>query len=147
MNDLFRGNGIKVDILNKKNFNIIINNLSRIGIANYSKKELYPTAVILHKKDKEGISHYSILHFKEMFLMDGKETNITDDDYDRRDNIIKLLETWGLLKVLNREDLVDDEINMSGISVISKKEDDFKIIHKYAIGKIKKKIGEKNESK
>lgn len=72
--------------------------LTRIGIANRDKKTLYQSCHILHKKGK-----FYITHFKEMFAMDSRYTEMTLDDYARRNHIAKLLEDWGLLKILNKD--------------------------------------------
>ena len=105
---------LEVNITDPDSFLKIRETLSRIGIA--SKKEfiLYPSCHILHKRGK-----YYIVHFKEMFALEGKQSDITVEDLVRRNTIAKLLEQWGLCKILQEE---IPTTNMSNIKVVPYKE-------------------------
>lgn len=104
--------------------------LTRIGIASKKDRILYQSCHILHKRGK-----YYITHFKEMFLLDGKESSLSEDDVKRRNTITKLLAEWGLLTVMNDEQIAD-RMNLSNIKVLSFKErGDWSLQSKYNIGK------------
>ena len=105
--------------------------LTRIGVASRKEKKLYQSCHILHKKGK-----YYIVHFKELFALDGKPSNITENDIQRRNAIADLLEEWGLIKILNPKLLEDNMAPLHQIKIISFKEkDDWELIAKYNIGK------------
>lgn len=124
-------NFVEVDIP-PENFLKIKETLQRIGIASKQSKTLFQTAFILHKQN-----HYYITHFKEMFMLDGRETNITSADYIRRNIIAKLLEDFGLLKIVNRDIYDTTTIKpMLNLKILSYKDaKDWKLVPKYTIGK------------
>jgi hypothetical protein len=114
------------------NFLKIRETLTRIGIASRKDKKLYQSCHILHKQGR-----YFIVHFKELFALDGKESNITANDIERRNTIAKLLADWGLLKILHPAK-ADPQASLSQIKVVSYKEkDDWELVPKYNIGKKK----------
>ena len=105
--------------------------LTRIGVSSRKEKVLYQSCHILHKQGK-----YYIVHFKELFALDGKPSNISENDIQRRNAIANLLEEWGLIKVLNKHILVDNMAPLHQIKIISFKEkDQWELITKYNIGK------------
>ena len=105
--------------------------LTRIGVSSRKDKILYQSCHILHKQGK-----YYIVHFKELFALDGKPTNISDNDIQRRNAIANLLEEWGLVKILNRRLIEGNIAPLHQIKIISFKEkDDWDLIAKYNIGK------------
>jgi len=121
---------IEIELKEPDDFLKIRETLTRIGIANNSKKELYQTCHILHKKGR-----YYIVHFKELFLLDGKESTFSEDDLLRRNTIANLLEDWDLLKILNPE-ITEFESDLRDIKVIHHKEKQiWTLIPKYTIGK------------
>lgn len=131
--DLFRGVGVEISLPHPDNFLKIKETLTRIGIASKKEKKIYQSCHILHKQGK-----YSILHFKELFMLDGKENNFTDEDKARRNTIINLLEEWGLLNVNEPEKAEDPVAPLSYIKIISHKEKENWILEpKYNIGKKK----------
>lgn len=132
MTDLFNGCGIQVELVDNESFLKIIETLERIGIASSSTKTLSQTAHILHKR-----GHYAILHFKEMFALDGRPTDFTKEDRQRRDRIVRLLQEWGLLTIIDSSKLIDDEGIYLKIIKHSEKEE-WKLCPKYSIGKIHK---------
>ncbi len=108
--------------------------LSRIGVASRKDKKLFQSCHILHKQGK-----YYIVHFKELFALDGKDTNISENDIARRNTIANLLSDWGLIKVVGKSSI--ESAPLSQIKVISFKEkNDWILETKYNIGK--KKEGE-----
>ena len=128
--DIFRGNGIEVTISSPDDFLKIKETLQRIGVASKKSNTLWQSCHILHKQGK-----YAIMHFKELFLMDGKESDITDNDLDRRNTIAKLLQDWGLLKVVNATD-IEYLAPLSQIKIIAYKDKkDWQLESKYSIGK------------
>ena len=104
--------------------------LSRIGVASRKEKKLYQSCHILHKQGK-----YYIVHFKELFALDGKETNLSENDIARRNTIAKLLSDWGLIKIISE---LTECAPLSQIKVISFSEkNEWNLETKYNIGKKK----------
>lgn len=121
---------LEVNLLEPDNFLKIRETLTRIGIASRKDKTLYQSCHILHKQGK-----YFIVHFKELFALDGKEANITTGDVERRNTITKLLQDWGLLKIVNPA-LAQQCVSLSQIKVVSfKDKKDWSLVAKYSIGK------------
>ena len=105
--------------------------LSRIGVASRKNKTLFQSCHILHKQGK-----YYIVHFKELFALDGKDTNISENDIARRNTIANLLTDWGLVKVVSESSV--EAAPLSQIKVISFKEKhEWSLETKYNIGKKK----------
>ena len=125
-------NLLEVRLSEDQDFLKIKETLTRIGIASKKDKTLFQSCHILHKQGK-----YYIVHFKEMFALDGKDTNFSLDDRARRNTIALLLEEWGLFKILNH-DLVADKAPLNQIKILSYKEKNEWILEaKYSIGKKK----------
>ena len=102
--------------------------LSRIGVASRKERKLYQSCHILHKQGR-----YYIVHFKELFALDCKETNLSDNDIARRNTITKLLKDWELVEVVGE---LNDLAPLSQIKIISFKEkDEWNLETKYNIGK------------
>ena len=102
--------------------------LSRIGVASRKEKKLYQSCHILHKQGK-----YYIVHFKELFALDGKDTNLSENDIARRNTIVKLLSDWGLVEIKVTPEPIAP---LSQIKIISFKEKDEWVLEtKYNIGK------------
>ena len=107
--------------------------LTRIGVASRKEKKIYQSCHILHKQGR-----YYIVHFKELFALDGKHANLTQNDVQRRNRIIQLLCDWGLVTVINLEK-VTDIAPLNQIKVLAYKEKgDWVLETKYNIGKKKK---------
>jgi endonuclease III len=103
--------------------------LTRIGVASRKDKKLYQSCHILHKQGK-----YYITHFKELFALDGKPSDITLNDVDRRNAIAVLLQDWGLVKLVQNLD-VDTSSILSQIKIVSFKEKhEWELVPKYQIG-------------
>ena len=104
--------------------------LTRIGVASRKEKKLYQSCHILHKKGQ-----YYIVHFKELFALDGKKANLSENDLQRRNRIIKLLSDWGLVEIV-KESSIKDAAPLSQIKVIAYKEKgEWSLESKYNIGK------------
>ena len=108
--------------------------LTRIGVASRKEKKIYQSCHILHKQGR-----YYIVHFKELFALDGKHANLTQNDVQRRNRIVQLLVDWGLVDILNA-DKIQDIAPLNQIKVLSYKDKgDWILETKYNIGSKKKK--------
>lgn len=111
----------------------IAETLTRIGIASKKDNALYQSCHILHKQGK-----YYITHFKELFALDGKESNITVNDIERRNAIASLLEDWELLKIV-KPDQIEAKASLSQIKIVSYKDkSNWELVSKYTIGNKRK---------
>lgn len=128
---------IEVKLNEPDDFLKVRETLTRIGVASRKEKKIYQSCHILHKQGK-----YYIVHFKELFALDGKHANLTVNDVQRRNRITHLLSDWGLITIVN-EELVSDIAPLNQIKVLSYKEKDEWILEtKYNIGSKKKKSEE-----
>jgi hypothetical protein len=133
MNDLL-GDLIEVKIAEEEDFLKIKETLTRIGVASRKEKKLYQSCHIFHKQGK-----YYIVHFKEMFAIDGKPSNFSEEDKGRRNKIIELIQDWGLLKVVEADSIKDPLASMSQIKIINHKEkSEWTLEAKYNMGRKKK---------
>lgn len=120
---------VEVRLKHPDDFLKVRETLTRIGVASRSEKKLYQSCHILHKQ-----GHYYIVHFKELFLLDGKGSDFSDNDQQRRNRITKLLSDWGLVEVVNELDS-EDMCSMSQIKILPHKEKaEWELIPKYSIG-------------
>lgn len=132
--DVFRGYGVEIKIENPDDFLVIRETLTRIGIPVLNEKKLLQSCHILHKRGR-----YAIMHFKEMFGMDGKQSNISKEDLMRRNTIVSLIEDWGLCEILN-PGVVLDKLEASKVKVLSHSEkQDWNLQAKYHFGVFKRK--------
>ena len=123
---------IEVGLKEPDDFLKVRETLTRIGVASRKEKKIYQSCHILHKQGK-----YYIVHFKELFALDGKNTNITLNDIQRRNRITQLLSDWGLVAITN-QDGVGELAPLNQIKVISFKEKgEWTLESKYNIGKKK----------
>ena len=126
---------LEVDLIEPDNFLKVRETLTRIGIASRKDKKLFQSCHILHKQGK-----YFIVHFKELFALDGKESDISMSDIERRNIIAELLQDWGLLKILDKAK-AEPKASLSQIKVVSFKEKgEWELVPKYNIGGIKRNI-------
>jgi len=125
---------VEVRIAEEEDFLKIKETLTRIGVASRKERKLYQSCHIFHKQGK-----YYIVHFKEMFTIDGKPSNFSEEDKGRRNKIIQLLQEWNLLKVVEPEKIIEPIASMSQIKIINHKEkDDWTLEAKYNMGRKKK---------
>lgn len=109
--------------------------LTRIGVASRKEKKIYQSCHILHKQGK-----YYIVHFKELFALDGKKTNLSLNDVQRRNRIVQLLSDWGLITVVNSEQIAD-LAPLNQIKVLAFKEkEEWTLESKYNIGRKKQEV-------
>jgi len=121
---------LEVFLIEPDNFLKIRETLTRIGIASRTDKKLYQSCHILHKQGR-----YFIVHFKELFSLDGKESNITTNDIERRNTITILLADWGLLKIKDSTQIIS-KASLSQIKVLAHKDKaGWELVAKYNIGK------------
>ena len=107
--------------------------LTRIGVASRKEKKIYQSCHILHKQGK-----YYIVHFKELFALDGKKANITVNDVQRRNRITQLLSDWGLVSVVESANNIEDVAPLNQIKVLAfKDKDEWTLESKYNIGRKK----------
>lgn len=145
---VFDGYGIEIELRNAEDFLKVRETLTRIGIASFNPEKVGPkgkaliqTAHILHKR-----GCYAIVHFKELFKLDGKdkfvtedgdvrETLITPDDIARRNTIAKLLSDWDLVRIINPAQIKDNLAPINKIKIISHKErSGWELISKHSLG-------------
>lgn len=123
-------NLLEVTFDNEQNFLKIKETLTRIGISSKKENTLYQSCHILHKKGK-----YYIVHFKEMFLLDGLDSEISENDLARRNKIAHLLEEWNLLKLVKPLKESDPIASINQIKIVSfKDKKDWNLVCKYHIG-------------
>ncbi len=131
--DIFKGLGIEVSLNESEDFLKIKETLTRIGVSSRKEKKLYQSCHILHKRGR-----YVILHFKELFELDGLESNISDEDIGRRNTIVNLLQDWGLLTIVDVEDSKDPVVSLAKMKIIPHREkDEWDLVPKYHIGRKK----------
>ena len=131
---------IEVTLNEPDDFLKVRETLTRIGVAARKEKKIYQSCHILHKQGR-----YYIVHFKELFALDGKSANLSINDVQRRNRIITLLSDWGLITILRSEQIVD-VAPLNQIKVLSYKDKgDWTLATKYNIGK-KKKVVQSSQS-
>lgn len=124
---------IEVKIAEEQDFLKIKETLTRIGVASRKDKKLYQSCHILHKQGK-----YYIVHFKELFALDGKPTDFSEEDKGRRNTIANLLQEWDLIRVVDTKQIEQPRASMSQIKIIPHKEkSEWELVAKYNIGRKK----------
>lgn len=130
MDDIFRGLGVEIILKEEDDFLKVRETLSRVGVTSSHSKKLFQSCHILHKRGR-----YAILHFKELFILDGRQSNIDEEDIARRNTIVNLLEEWNLLEIIDRESVRSPVIAMNKLKIIPfKQKNDWELITKYTIG-------------
>ncbi|AGH26897.1 RegA [Synechococcus phage S-CAM1] len=126
---------VEVSLSEPDDFLKVRETLTRIGVASRKERKLYQSCHILHKQGR-----YYIVHFKELFALDGKKTNLTQNDVQRRNRIAQLLSDWGLVSVVEAE-RIEDIAPLNQIKVLSfKDKDDWILESKYNIGRKKTEV-------
>ena len=130
-------NLIEVRLKEQDDFLKVRETLTRIGVASKKERILYQSCHILHKRGK-----FYIVHFKELFALDGKNTDLSDNDLARRNTIVTLLEDWDLVEIVNKNSVqIPEPAPLSQIKIISHKEkQDWQLVPKYNIGNKTKKV-------
>lgn len=125
---------IEVELAERNDFLKVRETLTRIGVAAKNQNVLYQSCHILHKQGK-----YYIVHFKELFALDGKPSNISENDVARRNAIANLIAEWGLVKLVDAEKSKEPVAPLSQIKILPHKEKlDWELVAKYNIGKKKR---------
>ena len=125
---------VEVSLSEPDDFLKVRETLTRIGVASRKEKKIYQSCHILHKQGK-----YYIVHFKELFALDGKHTNFSRNDYERRNRIAQLLSDWGLISIVNKDQITEKDLApLNQIKVLSfKDKNDWTLESKYNIGRKK----------
>ena len=124
-------NMVEVTLKEPDDFLKVRETLTRIGVASRKDKTLYQSCHILHKQGR-----YYIVHFKELFALDGKPTNFSENDEARRNTITNLMEEWGLVNIVNSDKRADPIVPLNQLKIISFKEKpEWTLTAKYNIGK------------
>lgn len=124
---------VQINLRDKEDFLKIKETLTRIGIASSQDNTLYQSCHILHKQ-----GNYYLVHFKEMFLLDGKNSDFNEDDRARRNTIANLLHDWELYDLVDEEKTEEPTVPIKDIKILSFKEKpNWKLVAKYQIGKKK----------
>ena len=130
MNDTLIQAMIEVTLKEPDDFLKVRETLTRIGIASRKEKTLFQSCHILHKQGK-----YYIVHFKELFALDGKTTNFTENDTARRNSIANLLAEWELISLVESDKSAEPTVPLSQLKILSFKEkDEWDLTPKYNIG-------------
>jgi len=121
---------VEIELNEDEDFLKIRETLTRIGIASRKEKTLYQSCHILHKRGK-----YYIVHFKELFALDGKATNFNENDLGRRNTIVNLLAEWGLLSLVDVNKSSEPVVSLGQIKIIAHRDKgDWELVAKYNIG-------------
>ena len=126
---------VEVSLSEPDDFLKVRETLTRIGVASRKERKLYQSCHILHKQGR-----YYIVHFKELFALDGKKTNLTLNDVQRRNRIVQLLSDWGLITIVDQTK-IEDVAPLNQIKVLSfKDKDEWTLESKYNIGRKKTEV-------
>lgn len=130
---VFNNIGIHVNLFDPEDFMVVRETLSRMGVSPKGKNILYQSCHLIHKNDV-----YIIAHFKELFALDNLPSNVSDEDIKRRNAIVKLLEDWELVEVVDKEK-IKDQMPVNGIKIIKHTEkDDWDLIPKFNPGSLRR---------
>ena len=129
--NIFEGLGVEIRLKNEEDFMKGKETLTRNGVSSKNDKKLYQSCHILHKRGR-----YAIMHFKEMFVLDGLDSDMSEDDLGRRNTIVKLLVEWGLIDVIDPIKYAQPQLSLARLKIIPHKEKkEWTLIPKYHIGK------------
>ena len=124
---------VEITLEEEDDFLKVRETLTRIGVSSRTENKLYQSCHILHKRGK-----YYIVHFKELFALDGLPTDISETDLGRRNTITSLLEEWGLLSIVDSSKVKEPKVSLAQIKIISYNDKrDWELLPKYHIGRRK----------
>lgn len=130
---IFNNVGVHIKLFDPEDFMVVRETLTRIGVSPKGKKVLYQSCHLVHKNET-----YIIAHFKELFALDDLPSNVSEEDIKRRNAIIKLLEEWELLEVVDKEK-IKDQIPINGLKIVKYSEKkDWELIPKFNTGSLRK---------
>jgi hypothetical protein len=131
LEDIFEGLGVEIKLKSEEDFLKVKETLTRLGVSSKKENKLYQSCHILHKRGR-----YAIMHFKEMFILDNLESDISVDDIARRNTIVKLLVEWGLATAVDPVRYAEPQLSLARLKIIAHKEKhNWELIPKYHIGK------------
>jgi hypothetical protein len=131
MENIFNDLGVEVTLREKDDFLKIRETLTRIGVSSKKENKLFQSCHILHKRGR-----YAIMHFKELFILDGLSSDISDDDVARRNTIVNLLNEWNLCDIIDKSETESPVASLAQIKIISHRDkDEWELVPKYHIGK------------
>ena len=131
LEDIFEGLGVEIKLKSEEDFLKVKETLTRLGVSSKKENKLYQSCHILHKRGR-----YAIMHFKEMFILDNLESDISVDDIARRNTIVKLLVEWGLATAVDSVRYAEPQLSLARLKIIAHKEKhNWELIPKYHIGK------------
>jgi hypothetical protein len=132
-NKTFKDVGVHVKLFDEEDFMVVRETLSRVGVSPKGKNVLYQSCHLIHKNDV-----YVIAHFKELFALDDLPSNISEDDILRRNAIVKLLEEWDLIEVVDK-DKIKSSMPLSGLKIIKYNDkDNWELVPKFNTGSLRK---------
>lgn len=126
--------GVEIKLKTPDDFLKIKETLTRLGIKSSKNKTLYQSVSILHKRGQ-----YFLLHFKELFELDGRQSDIEDDDIRRRNDIAKMLERWGMCTIINKDSVTLCNSEPPVDILVHRDKKDWTLVSKYTVGKKKEK--------
>jgi len=130
MDDIFKGLGVEIRLLDPDDFLVIKETLTRIGVASKKDNTLFQSCHILHKQGR-----YAIMHFLQMFKLDGKPSNLSENDQARLNTIANLLDDWGLVEIINKDKTKEPVVPVSYLKIVSYKDKkNWNLQSKYSIG-------------
>lgn len=130
---IFKNVGVHVKLHDPDDFMVVRETLSRVGVSPKGKKVLYQSCHLIHKNEV-----YIVAHFKELFALDGLPSNLSEDDIKRRNAIIRLLEDWDLLEVVDKNK-IKEQMPLTGLKIIKFSEkNDWELIPKFNPGSLRK---------
>jgi len=130
---VFNDVGVHIKLFDDEDFMVVRETLTRMGVSPKGKNILYQSCHLVHK---DGI--YVVAHFKELFALDGLPSNVSTEDIQRRNAIVKLLEDWELLEIVDKEK-IKDQMPLTGMKIIKYGEkDNWELIPKFNPGTLRK---------
>ena len=130
---IFNDVGVHIKLFDDEDFMVVRETLTRMGVSPKGKNILYQSCHLVHK---DGI--YVVAHFKELFALDGLPSNVSTEDIQRRNAIVKLLEDWELLEIIDKEK-IKDQMPLTGMKIIKYGEkDNWELIPKFNPGTLRK---------
>jgi len=133
LDDWYENYALEVELVDDNSFLLTVETLERMGILANNKNTLFQSCHILFKREK-----YYIVHFKELFALDGRSVNLTNDDLQRRNLIASLLQEWGMIKIVDSEK-GKDKLPISAIKIVKHSDkENYELVTKYQIGNKRK---------
>jgi hypothetical protein len=130
---IFNNVGVHIKLFDPEDFMVVRETLSRIGVSPKGKNILYQSCHLIHKNET-----YIVAHFKELFALDGLPSNVSEEDLKRRNAIIKLLEEWELLEIVDKQKILN-QMPIAGLKIIKYNErDNWDLIPKFNPGSLRK---------